>query len=368
MTEQVNVTESAEKAEFSDDHAEMYLAAYLKDIGLEDPIETVSPYHRQIMADIPLMMQRVELPVVPKPHTDREKTLAFFNKQNWVPRQKQEANIAALKHVEGALKGARKSKNPDGAQLGTRKTIKRYYDDALADTLALNRVRIPSENYAADELDAHRLRQSRPALYVLADTMMAREFLVNDDWPNSNWPQYKDRQNYWRGFMLFAANHATDEALRETFDYFLPQVTERQLFWSRQYSLVNSKVGHLAVKDDVSEGPVISGDIPQTSAPETDYESLLPPDVREHLRKRRAAFEARFDDLSDKGMPEAEKKARIQREFPEFVPGADVEHQEVAQILVKRSKSPPAAARSSSNPANSPYVRSQIGYDKRTDK
>jgi len=75
---------------------------------------------------------------------------------------------------------------------------------------------------------------------------------------------------------------------------------------------------------------------PEIQAEENSYQP--PADIRLHLANRREEFERRFDTLDSQGMPEAEKQAILDREFPEFEPAERKEWREAREQEQTRLK------------------------------
>lgn len=374
MTEQLakNV-EPADK--LSDQQASEYLSFYLDKIGASDVESQLSRYDKRIMSDMPLLVQLDPLAYADRPKTERDKMVRFFEEDRWLPVSRNEATIASDRGVDGTIDRIRRISrgDPAGAARSTYHTLKGYYAGSVEDNKVLNSVLDPSEDLSID-VSVPKLRSSRQALYVLADNLMAREFLDRQEWPNRNWKAFQERQNYWRGFMLFAGEHASDEVLADSFNHILEKVRNRRHYWDKNFKTVNKRLGHLMVED------VAETKIPHRPVEEIRYKTGRHPDIEsfnEMLADKAvddlAAAAKKYADktdqimryVQDQGMTRQEAELRVLGRLAEwhegFIVGFKPRLNKPSQEAIENAKRPKPKA------AANPGVRSLSGYDKQDD-
>ena len=324
MTEKTIASEKAVQSQ-----AQGYLDHYWKEIGAPDDLGGISTYDKKIMHDVPLQLLLQPLEVPKNPETNRDKLVKFFVENNWLPQTRQEAMIAGLKGVDETIYRASRTRvgRPEGALKSVHRSVEAYLKDSQNDKRTLRSVRTPLENFDID-LDVNLLRSNNEALYLLGDHLLSREFLEQGNWLNSSWrKEFNSRQKYWRGFMLAAAKDASDDVLYELFNNTLTMAEERSDYWKKQHKYVNGRLGHLVVSDvakpaePAEADPEIKDDKP---ASKTDGESFstanyIFEDHREWLEERHRQYAERVEDMDHDGMPQAEKQAILEREFPEFI-------------------------------------------------
>lgn len=307
----------------SDAAAAENLSVFFDEIGVSSSdIQNTSEYNRRVIAQVPLTIQLEALPVGSQPYTERDNLALYFNKQNWLPKQLQEANIAAVKGLDETLRRARNTSQGDQteAQLNTLETVKRYFTDSLRDVKTLNLVRTIREGTTMlPNIDS--LRVTRPVLYTMADMFLAREFLDNAEWANSNWSHYIERQRYWRGFMLFAAEYARDEVLTEAFDHLYAKAQNRRRHWSVEFREIDRKIGGLATnRSQLTEKPAETKIEPEDGEPPhkeglTDFEELIPEGAKKELERAIQEYADRSAQIDryvdDQGMTLAEAEHRV---------------------------------------------------------
>lgn len=375
MTEQLATTEKTVSDELSDIKAQEYLGSYLDAIGAEDVIDHASPNSLQIMADIPLMVQLDALPFPDRPQTDRDKMARFFETNNWLPKHFQEANIASLKGLDETIRRAKKSKvsDPKDAQRHTLATVKGYKRDAVKDIGTFNNVRIPTEEMTIAP-DVARLRADRSSLYLLADILMAREFLNEAQWPKSNERHYKDMQSYWRGFMLFAAQHATDEILANTFNHFFEKSQQRRYFWSEKFRDASEKIGNVAVAvKDATETVIphktVEEAIPGRKIKVEAFDELLSDQAVDELADAAIKYADKTHQvkryIQDQGMPPDIAELRVlghrARWHEGYIVGLEPKEDKPSAATITKAQRP------AKNAALNPGVRRLPGYDQQQD-
>lgn len=280
-----------------------------------DP-EITSDYDCQVMASVPLMVQLEPLRTSPGSHSERDKLVSYFEANDWLPKQLQEANIAAIKGVDETLRRASHTSQGDKteAQKNTHNAVKRYYLDSLHDVKTLNLVRTRREGQQMIP-NIGSLRVTRPALYTIADMLLAREFLDKTQWANSNWAQYTHRQKYWRGFMLFAAQYGKDKVLNDAFNHFYEKAQNRRKFWSEEFGKMDRKIGHLVTEglNHRGGGPA---ELEETTAGESiDWDNMIPEGAKKDLERAIAKYadkDARIDRyVNDQGMTQARAEEMV---------------------------------------------------------
>ncbi|MBX4197012.1 hypothetical protein KW801_00445 [Candidatus Saccharibacteria bacterium] len=372
MTENLAKTEAS--VELSDEKSSENLDYYLNKIGAADVIDRFSPYDKRTMA-VPLILHLEPLPVPQKPSTERDRMVAFFEGQNWLPKQRQEATIASLTGIDETLRRAKKTKKGDPlrAQKSFLASIRGYDQEAIKDEKILSAVRIPTEEMTIIP-DIDRLRTDRAALYTLADYLMAREFLDKAEWPSSNSHAYRDRQSYWRGFMIFAGQHAPEEVLKDVFNYYFDKAQERRNFWSEKFKNVNGKIGHLAVEDVamtvIPERPVEEISYKSGNRPDIDsFNEMLSDKAVDELATAAAKYTDKTDQImryvQDQGMSQAQAELRVLGRRAEWHEGHIVGLKPIddkpSPEAIEKAKKP------ASNASLKPGVRRLPGYDQERD-
>lgn len=363
-----------EPSTHSDKDAQSYIDGYLKDIGSPD-ISEIRPYDRQIMHDLPLLLSLEPLDVKPNPDEDpglKERNIFLRKPKGWLPKTKQEAKWANDFKLRYSLERAAKSKDPAVSFKSRQKSAEAIWADAMADTEAYNRVVVAKGTELVPDVAA--LRQERAALYAMADRLMAREFLDKGLWPIQ--AEYKKRRNHWRGFMLVAAQSASDSALADAFNVFSKEADVRREFWRVRVNTLSKIVGRLPVSDTVgnqklSEGEQIEAPADaEAHAPKPkkgidSVEELYPEEIQGWLAERRHARAELIERLDQQGMPQAEKLERVNREFPELEPLESQWHKEYARHARQIAKQPPVLRKDTV--ANKPGIRRLPGYDNEDD-
>ena len=291
------------------------LSYFLDESGI-DP-EITSDYDCQVMASVPLMVQLEPLRTSLGTHSERDKLVSYFEANDWLPKQLQEANIAAIKGVDETLRRASHTSQGDKteAQKNTHDAVKRYYLDSLHDVKTLNLVRTRREGQQMIP-NIGSLRVTRPALYTIADMLLAREFLDKTQWANSNWAQYTHRQKYWRGFMLFAAQYGKDKVLNDAFNHFYEKAQNRRKFWSEEFGKMDRKIGHLVsegLKQEV--GSVAEAETTTIAGEPVDWDKMIPEGARQDLERAIAQYadkDAQIDRyVNDQGITQARAEEMV---------------------------------------------------------
>lgn len=356
------------------DEAEKYLNSYLETIGIEQPVDSISAYQREIMADIPIMMQREPLTVPEKPKSVRDKMVAFFEKNNWLPRHRFEATTSSLSGIDETLRRAKHTRTgePLKAQSAAIRSFKSYHKEAMEDVAALATVRQPNEDLTISAA-AEKIRQNLPALYVLADNLHAREMLDEADWPRSNQKVYKNRQAYWRGFMIYAARYGEDKELVEITDQYFEKAQNRRDYWRGQVQAAEKKVGYLPVGDAVEiqiphRGPdqVV---VKSKRAEIESFEEMLSDAAIHDMAGAAREFADRTDQIlryvEDQGMTRQEAELKVLGRPAQWYKGHIVGYAptdpKISPEAIERAKRP------QQNLALKPGVRRKPGYDHERD-
>jgi hypothetical protein len=370
MTENSATPES--RAEPLDEQASENLEFFMGKIGAASVADRLPAYDKRIMADLPLAMQLEPVPLRPDYSDYEQKTYNFFRSNHWLPKQQWEATLATTGEVDKILRRAERfiQGDPEKAAAVTHSNIKRYYSDAENDVSSLNNVLVPEEWEIKPDIT--RLRGDRGALYVMADNLMAKEFFAHNQWPRSNQKVYKDRQKYWRGFMLFAAENASDQALEEVFDDVIQKARRRLDFWRDKYQILNQKVGHLLVKDVQEPAAEKKAQVEVGKQPTEEidsFEQLLSDQTVEEMVEAALKYSHkahRIETLVHQGVPRDLAERRVLGRQAVYFKG------QLVGVEPKDDK-PSAEARvradthKKSNASNKPSIRRLPGYDHEDD-
>lgn len=100
-----------------------------------------------------------------------------------------------------------------------------------------------------ENLRLDQLRQSKGSLYLLGDRLMRREFFDNHYWPAKNTKLFKDRQAYWRGAMLAAAQFGSDELVQAIFNNEVQELENEMVYWGSVRQRIARTVGGKAISE-----------------------------------------------------------------------------------------------------------------------
>lgn len=353
--------------ELSDKTARDNIAEYLREESMTpESYDSMPDAQKRIIADSKLLVYMEEIDSEGQ-QTDRDKLVAFFEEHNWLPKTGEEAAAALPKGLKVAgLKKPGKKRTQKGKEAEFVAT-RQFNEDAFNDLLTFGEIGVHTKG-RDKPLNPSWLRQSRKGQYMIADAYLAREFLRRGEWLKPGTLEYDQRQSYWRGLMLLAAEHASSNVLAEVLGFFFDKANERLRQASRQYSAAGHRLGRPILKstsgvESIKETKKI---VVKTNGP-FDINNYIPPEDKARMDKRLAERAAMVERLDSMGMPEWEKKRRIDEAFPEFIPPEEQMRRERIAEFKARGTSPPTS-RHRSNPALSPSVRSRPGYDKRPDK
>jgi hypothetical protein len=259
-------------------------------IGDSETLTRLDFWDKRWMMDATLWVQLEPLETKLKSAKVQDIELDQF--KTWVPKTKSEAYTATHR---------------GGPRLSIR-AVQALWQDAFEDE------RVIAKGSRAGRSDAKLIRENKTLLYTIADCLMARESLMNGEWPRKNGGEYKDRQKYWRGLMSAASQFAGDEPLLMLYEQIADEATSRLEYWSREFNIPIRLTGRIATGRVVEkpEEPKPAVSEPQ---PENDSPFQIPPDVQEELGQWLAAYAAEFDRLDHMGMPEAEKQRILKAVF-----------------------------------------------------
>lgn len=287
--------------ELSDHNARLNIAEYLREEKMPPgQYAALAEHHRRIIADARLLVAIADIPR-DEQGTDRDKLVDFFEGQDWTPKTAEEAASALPKWLKVAgLKKPRSKRSQAGKEKDFIKA-RELNSDAISDLMTFGEIGV-HEKRRDKKMNTSWLRQNRQGQYMIADFLMARESLDRGDWPKPDGLEYLQRQSYWRGLMLLAAEHAGSDALEDTLRFFFDKAQERQRHSSRQYMAAGARLGR----------PILRGvDIP---VPETEpkrrpqsIEEIMPPELKIKVRiESDDASEARIaNEIEQSSSPRA---------------------------------------------------------------
>lgn len=346
--------------EYSDQRASEHRQFYLREAGLDETLEDMQWYDKHTVFDVLLNLQLDELKSPEEPATERDELVSFFFEKGWFPKNRDEVRAALPSDmVLAELKPARLSHAKNGKQLEYAQANKMFHDaekdEQVFASIGVHKDKVDFRNRSKW------LRQSRKGQYLMADMLMAKEFLDQGDWPDEDSLDYYARQSYWRGFTQYAAEFASDNTLDSALKYFFDKSGERRRFASRLLSAAQSRIGSLTLK------PVKPEPTEKITAQEGTM-ALIPEDQRRRLEQMRSEYAAMAERLDPMGMPQAEKMASLWRSFPELKPVELQYLEEQREDARKRErKRLQNGLRKKTSSAKNPGLRRSPAYDKQQD-
>ena len=370
MSENLDQNQPIESEKTPEALAQEYLDYYLEIIGAPE-FSAIAPYDKRIMADVPLMVQLepLSLPETPPDAEEQPKArerylrVKYFQENNRLPTTEREATIASSLGLDETIYRAKRAK--DGLRgkglLATLSSVKGFHSRAAISYGALASLREPNES-----LEIHpnidKLRTNREALYVIGDALKSREFLDRNDWITGR----DGREKYWRGFVLFAAEYASDEVLADVYENILVKERNNRDYWAPLLEYAEKQLGHLVVGEEHSTKLEQPGDVPdEPAAPTKSFSEQIPRDERVDYSDEQYKIETLIRQSYSVHAAELEVLgARAIRDKSGNIIGIEPKDEQLSTEKQVRSGKPSKKR----NPANSPWIRRQPGYDKRPDK
>ncbi len=352
MSELIEQKTKSDQGEIARQEDEDNLAYFWHEAGGDEVQGNMDEHDKRLKIEPILWLQLEELQHHPDASNERN---GFVNEfKNWYPRTRQEAQ-AAMGGAVNWINSAAYLKNVDTDKVRAKrfKAIRQYWAENGAEFPILNSVIVASEE-SGDEPSAELIRGSSEVLNLIADQLQARESLDKGEWLARNTRAFKDRRKYWRGLMQAAGQFAGDKLLLELYEDVREKTKERYDYWTREFGVVEKSAGGIAAKQTLDRAEVrtvpVTEEVPEARMPveiepvreETDWDALVPPVEQEHMNRRREEYAARVEHLDHAGMPQAEKIATLDREFPEFVPVERSDYRDVKVILAANAKLNPS--------------------------
>lgn len=309
-------------------------------IADEETLGRLTIWDKRLMAEASLWLSLGTPTLKADPETQRK--LRYEEFTDWYPKSAKEAFTAT--HFGFARKSF--------------SALKGFWADARDDLDNLSR------GVRTDGTDVNLIRANQQILYTMADNLMARESWINGRWPHKNSGEYANRRRYWRGQMLAAGEFAGDEVLIRLFAQEFSEAVARDSYWTLEFQIMPSSAGRIAasgtvqISNELQEKP--SPEPSDASQGETKFINMMPSEEREQLLRRKKKFASLWERLDHAGMPQAEKMARIWREFPEFKPPEIAYAEGLRDLAIKRAKD---AAK-----AGNPKRKSPVRYASPRDK
>lgn len=269
-----------------------------------------------------LYLDRVRLIIKLKPElTKHEPHTQEYVAKAGVPRSQREKNTA---DKGAAARFLQTPETIEGARASAYKKIEGYMDDAATVLSVLQEVEGTSV-IDAKRIDVDKLHDNRHAKYVLADMLMDLERLNEQKWPNKKTHHYKERQQFWRGFVLVASELDDPRYITEPANELLVAAYRRFQFWAAQLREIQQTRGGVAVlgqligaespdsqkigtlKHNTTQIPVkvVESEPPQTPATTSE----MPESVHRELVRDYVARQEEIDKQERRG------KARITAEI-----------------------------------------------------
>jgi hypothetical protein len=235
--------------------------------------------------------------------------------QEWAPTSLAEGN-SVIKGQQRSIRVAEKtSHNSAEAVLKRMANYQGYLIDAANDLDTLQRVREAPED--SDTIaDPFLFRNSPEAQEVIIKQLISRGFLwdkYEDRWPAKTSEKYKEREKYWRGFMIETVKNASNDSLTELIDTFYERAKKRFQYWNGVYSQVEDMP---IVRGFIEKGqlmPITASNLLAKKYQRTweedrplntkkagqssiEFDSLLSPIAQDEITRANAADEARVEN------------------------------------------------------------------------
>ncbi|HET9850141.1 MAG TPA: hypothetical protein VFP35_00715 [Candidatus Saccharimonadales bacterium] len=263
---------------------------------------------------------------VDSPKSPADQLVDYF--QDYGPHSWQEGRAlfsGAAKRVESASRT--RQGNPEAAVKDRYYTYSGYLLSSAEDKAVLDNLLTPQSDGTARP-DIARLRSDRQALDIIARQFMNRGFLWDKRgqyWPSQRSGLYKERHQYWLGFALASARYASDESIQILYD-FASSRTDRLIreWWTQIQQIEKMPI----VQKLEREEKIIRLNYsklwrhkaqlalePEETAPEsktaTDFEAMIPENVRQEIAVRRAREEQAAELADAEYDRELEKKMQV---------------------------------------------------------
>jgi|GEM_PF-4312952 len=367
---------SAERIE--NEQAQEYFSFFVENACPPDASGVVTPEAIKATAETLILLHSGELPY--QPHSENPRDQAVEKVQvagAGMPKSREEVKDIIETPKRRFASAVRRQKGRRAAY----SRIDGFRKDALQDTKNLREVMtVNDDGKVMPNVDL--LRQSPAAIYAAADFLQARQALDEGEWPAKNTHKYKNSQKYWRGLMIAAARYAGPSTVAMAVDDAWRQAGDRLRYFTEQVREISKTVGGQAVKQMLEQDKTAGDRTPEpaeTEAVEPDpkaeqadaddpYGSRIPEHIKRNLISQYAHKAARIETQVRQGTPRHLAELRVlggpglydtNGDLIGFIP-ADDQPSAAALVAAETRKRP--------NAANSPYVRSQPGYDKRPDK
>lgn len=234
---------------------------------VEDP-GNLDDYAKGYVIDSILLLNSTRAQPTPGSTTDRDTTLRRMNEverarkkhgQTGIGLPKSEAELRAITNTGPEERFARAARTARGnrnrAAESTFAMMESCRADALEEVIIYNQVMIarPDNQLVAD---INLLRSNRQALRLIGDHLMYREFLDKMRWPATSTNEYKERQKYWRGCMMAAAEYASPSMLGAIMPGIVKEARSGLSYWTEKtHKIATETPAGIAVQSRMTTVP-----------------------------------------------------------------------------------------------------------------